>query len=163
MLITARAIQLSRIFNTFKRASTNSYVYSMQPPTSLDLRNSLQALGLPDKMYQAPHYSKDLDIPEHTKEYAGLIYRLKGGQGIATLDEWSSSQLHDTSASTKTLSLISVGVGGWEYASHPPSVKEVRQSIRQIQKLGRQGEKSRSQVGLLTSYCASMSLFRFFR
>lgn len=158
LLITARAIQLSKIYNTFKRESTNSYVYSVQPPTWLHLKNSLQSLGLPDKIYQPPYYSKDFDIPEHTKEYAGLTYRLKGGQGIATLEEWSPSLLHNASSSTMTLSLVAAGVGGWEYASHPPSVKEIRQSIKLVPKLRGNSEKSRSQVRFLTQMCLYIRL-----
>lgn len=127
---TALAIQPSRAFDTCKAINTNRYVYSLPPPTVSELRDRLQALGLPSKIYQAPHYSKDTDIPESSKEYAGLTYRLKGGRGIAWLEEWSTNPSETlVHKSTKNMELNPVGVGGWEYASHPPSAKEVRQSL----------------------------------
>jgi hypothetical protein len=127
---TVLAIQPSRAFDTCKAINTNRYVYSLPPPTVSELRDRLQALGLPSKIYQAPYYSKDTDIPESSKEYAGLTYRLKGGRGIAWLEEWSTS-LSETLVhkSNKNVELNPVGIGGWEYASLPPSAKEVRQSL----------------------------------
>ena len=135
-LITAHAIEPSRAFNTCKTVNTNRYIYSLQPPTVSELRDQLQALGLPSKIYQPPYYSKDSDIPESTKEYAGLTYRLKGGQGIAWLEEWSThpfadknpSMQNNTKLDTK-LELSPLGVGGWEYASHPPGMTEIRQFL----------------------------------
>ncbi len=129
-VVTALAIQPSRAFDTCKAINTNRYVYSLPPPTVSELRDRLQALGLPSKIYQAPYYSKDIDIPESSKEYAGLTYRLKGGRGVGWLEEWSTS-LSETLVhkSNKNIELNPVGVGGWEYASHPPSAKEVRRSL----------------------------------
>jgi len=132
-LITAHAIEPSRAFNTCKTVNTNRYIYSLQPPTVSELRDQLQALGLPSKIYQAPYYSKDSDIPESTKEYAGLSYRLKGGQGIAWLEEWSTHPFGDKKTSmqnnTTKIELNPLGVGGWEYASYPPGVIEIRQFL----------------------------------
>ena len=127
-LITARAEQLSKAFDACKATNTNRYTYSISPPPIWDLKESFESLGLPSKTYQAPYYSKDSDIPEVTKEYAGLMYRLKGGQGIATLSEWVINGGLNRS-STNNLKFDPAGIGGWEYASHPPSVLEVRRSI----------------------------------
>lgn len=130
-LIAARAVQLSKAFDTCKATNTNRYIYSVSPPSISDLKESFESLGLPSKTYQAPYYSKDTDIPEMATEYAGLTYRLKGGQGIATLSEWViNGEIGQNS--TSNLELDPVGIGGWEYASHPPSVLEVQRSIATI-------------------------------
>jgi DNA polymerase zeta len=120
----------SRAFDTCKAANLNRYVYSPRAPTVSELKDQVQILGLPSKIYQVPYYSKDCDIPEASKEYAGLTYRLKGGQGISWLEEWSTNQ-SPTSVlmSFEKFELNCIGVGGWEYAGHPPSVKEVRRSL----------------------------------
>jgi len=132
-LISARAVQLSRAFESCKVPNSNQYTYTMVPPTASYLRESFEALGLPSKIYQPPYYSKDVDVPDSFKEYAGLVYRLKGGTGIAQLDEWSNSSFEHHSRLSKTSPptyLESAGIGGWEYASEPPSVKDVRRSLQ---------------------------------
>jgi DNA polymerase zeta len=146
-LITARAVQLSKAFDTCKATNTNRYIYSVSPPSVSDLKESFESLGLLNKTYQAPYYSKDADIPEMAKEYAGLTYRLKGGQGIATLTEWSNNdELGRNSASN--LEFETAGIGGWEYASHPPSVLEVRRSVATIDASSTKSKsKLQSQVG----------------
>lgn len=126
--ITARAVQPSRAFDTCKAVNENRYVYSPRAPTMSELKEQFQRLGLPSKIYQAAYYSRDPDIPEVSKEYAGLTYRLKGGQGIAWLEEWSTNQ-PATSVSNSKVQLNHTGIGGWEYAGHPPSVREVRRSL----------------------------------
>lgn len=130
-LITARAVQLSKAFDTCKATNTNRYIYSVSPPSVSDLKESFETFGLPSKTYQAPYYSKDIDIPEMAKEYGGLTFRLKGGQGIATLTEWASNDELGQN-STCNLEFDTAGIGGWEYASHPPSVLEVRRSVAKI-------------------------------
>ncbi|KAF8973932.1 hypothetical protein BDZ97DRAFT_1647924 [Flammula alnicola] len=150
-LITARAVKLSRAFDICKATNSNRYVYSLQPPSSTELKADLKTLGLASKIYQAPYYSKDVDVPEMPKEYAGLIYRLKGGQGIATLEEWTATECSQVplNAQTSLLELNASGVGGWEYASHPPSVKEVRQSLHLLdtESFGRKSNtKFKSQI-----------------
>ena len=129
-LITARAVKLSAAFDHCKSTGSNQFIYSLDPPPSKTLSSELKALGLPSKIYPAPFYSRDEDIPEQSKEYAGLVYRLKGGKGIASLEEWYANG-HDLEQrqATAELQLNSIGVGGWEYANHPPSVKEIRRSL----------------------------------
>lgn len=149
--ITARAVQLSRAFDTCNTTNQNRYVYSVQPPSKSDLKDQLQARGLPSKIYQLPYYSKDCDIPEGSKEYAGLVYNLKGGQGIATLEEWSTGESKKKSDDSK-FGLDVVGIGGWEYASHPPSVKEVRISLVTFQADENRKRRLRSQVTNLMAH-----------
>ncbi|KAL0565597.1 DNA polymerase zeta [Marasmius crinis-equi] len=114
-------------------ADTNLYNYASAPPTSTSLMNSLRDYGLPNRIYKAPHYSNELDAPAGPREYAGLVFELKGGDGIANLEEWVSrtdEQPQDSSltmASNPSRPLpLSCFVGGWEYAGSPPSVKEVK-------------------------------------
>ncbi|PSS37734.1 hypothetical protein PHLCEN_2v427 [Hermanssonia centrifuga] len=122
-------ITSSRPFGTpFPRikaqASTNIrvYTYAATPPSVSELLSSLQAHGIPTKIYQDPWYSIESDAPEHPREYAGLVYHLKGGTGTSILKEWSSTE--DTTQ--KDIKLHPDGISGWEYASAPPSTKEVR-------------------------------------
>ncbi|KAF8122368.1 hypothetical protein EV363DRAFT_1182775, partial [Boletus edulis] len=68
-------------------------------------------------------HSKKVDVPDGPREYAGLLYRLKG-RGLDALEEWQASEGHISSAPKDTR--LSVSCGGWEYASTPPSVREVK-------------------------------------
>jgi DNA polymerase zeta len=147
-LITARAVQPSRAFDTCKAVNANRYVYSPRAPTVSELKDQLQKLGLPSKIYQAPYYSKDCDIPEASKEYAGLTYRLEGGQGISWLEEWSTNlPAISVPKSDQKIELNHIGIGGWEYAGHPPSVKELRRSLDTFLSAPNDlGQKARSQV-----------------
>ncbi|PPQ64420.1 hypothetical protein CVT26_002127 [Gymnopilus dilepis] len=164
--IAARAVQLSKVFNTCKSANSNQYVYSSEPPTVLELEHELHQLGLPSRVYRTPFYSRDIDVPEHSKEFAGLTYRLKG-EGITSLEEWPT-QAFDMVPSGQSC-LNPVGVGGWEYASHPPSVKEVRIQLPFLRRDKYLQKKSRSQIegptqvniyGYTTSPAADTSTFR---
>jgi len=113
-----------------------------------ELKDQLQKLELPSKVYQVPYYSKDSDIPETSKEYAGLTYRLKGGQGVSWLEDWSTDQFPTSvSKSFENIEPDRIGIGGWEYAGHPPSVKEVRRSLASfLSSPPSWPRKSRSQV-----------------
>lgn len=147
-LITARAVQLSKAFDTCKATNTNRYIYSVSPPSVSDLKESFESFGLPRKTYQAPYYSKDADIPVMSKEYGGLTHRLKGGQGIATLTEWAGNS-EPGQNSVNNLEFDTAGIGGWEYASHPPSVLEVRRSVTIIDaSSARTKSKLQSQVSI---------------
>ncbi|KAF9481424.1 hypothetical protein BDN70DRAFT_831218 [Pholiota conissans] len=137
-LIHSRAIKLSKIYEACKTRSSNSYAYSVQPPPPKELIAELTYVGLPSKLYQAPFYSRDEDIPDSAKEYAGLMYHLKGGQGIATLDDWSTGESKHEGEGQRhwcpSVMLDASGVGGWEYASHPPSIREIRTTLHLLDK-----------------------------
>lgn len=120
----AKPIRVSYAFRSIKVLNLNSYTYAHAPPESLEL---LEALGdnIPNQIYRPPHYSRAWDIPERSQEYAGLLYHLQGGQGICGLEDWDvSSGLPDTLF--RASDFDPAEVGGWEYASGPPSVKEVK-------------------------------------
>lgn len=120
----AKPIRVSYAFRTIKVPNFNSYTYAHAPPKTLEL---LETLGdnIPNKIYQAPHYSRSCDIPERPQEYAGVLYHLQAGQGICGLQHWD--ELQETVS--HELEFDPTEVGGWEYASGPPSMREVKHWI----------------------------------
>jgi DNA polymerase zeta len=124
-----------RAFSTdAKKEIKNAYVYAIIPPPASELLSSLESCGLPSKIYQDPHYSRAKDVPERPWEFAGLVYRLQKGDGLSALEEWEPSStiaplVRNASAEARNVfqdRFDRTGVGGWEYASTPPSVREVR-------------------------------------
>ncbi|KAH8997309.1 hypothetical protein EDB92DRAFT_2030379 [Lactarius akahatsu] len=116
-----------------KKEIKNAFVYNITPPLASELLSSLESRGLPSKLYQDPYYSKAEDVPERPWEFAGLVYRLKKGDGLGILEEWESVSTQESSKKTPAEDwnmfedrFDRTGVGGWEYASSPPSVREVR-------------------------------------
>jgi DNA polymerase zeta len=117
-----------------KKEIKNAFVYNIAPPPASDLLSSLESRGLSSKLYQDPYYSKAEDVPERPWEFAGLVYRLKKGDGLSVLEEWESESIQESLAERTPAEDRNVfedrfdrtGVGGWEYASSPPSVREVR-------------------------------------
>jgi len=124
-----------RVFSTqAKKEIKNAFVYAIAPPPASELLSSLESHGLPSRIYQDPYYSKAEDVPERPWEFAGLVYRLKKGDGLSVLEEWEPSsaveplQKNPLSEDRNVFEdrFDRTGVSGWEYASAPPSVREVR-------------------------------------
>lgn len=124
-----------RAFSTqAKKEIKNAFVYAIIPPPASELLSSLESRGLPNKIYQDPHYSRAKDVSERPWEFAGLVYRLEKGDGLSILEEWEPSLITvplEKYATAKDRNVFQdrfdrTGVGGWEYASTPPSVREVR-------------------------------------
>ncbi|KAH9004030.1 hypothetical protein EDB86DRAFT_3062394 [Lactarius hatsudake] len=120
-----------------KKEIKNAFVYNITPPLASELLSSLESRGLPSKLYQDPYYSKAEDVPERPWEFAGLVYRLKKGDGLGVLEEWESASTQESSKKTPAEDwnvfedrFDRTGVGGWEYASSPPSVREVRRWLK---------------------------------
>ncbi|KAF9056176.1 hypothetical protein BJ165DRAFT_1522121 [Panaeolus papilionaceus] len=141
-----RSILPSTAYQLCRASNDNRYEYHVRPPTRSDLRDSLPLFNLPQRVYQQAFYSRDVDIPDRTKEYAGLTYRLKGGQGIAHLEEWTSSPISDPSMCIASTALDPSGVGGWEYAHCPPSRKQVQQFRDKEFSKSRSKTRFRSQI-----------------
>ncbi|KAJ8702610.1 DNA polymerase zeta [Pleurotus ostreatus] len=100
------------------------YVYAHLPPTKDHLLQTLDEYNVPSRIYRNPHYSHSEDAPARPREYAGLVYRLKGGDGLDTLSDWqtSTNTIHEVDiAPGKTFDPS--GIGGWEYAGFPPKRK----------------------------------------
>lgn len=117
--------------NTHRRSGSNVYKYGPPPPTVAELVASIDHYGIPSKIYRDPYYSKESDAPERPREYAGLVFHLKGGDGIANLEEWKPHEDAPTTRGLPPMPLSRTGVGGWEYAGVPPSVKEVRKWLQE--------------------------------
>jgi DNA polymerase zeta len=163
-LITARAVELSKVFNAFKTENKNRFTYALRPPTRAELKDGMKTLNMPSKLYQAPYYSRDEDIPELPKEFAGLTFHLKGGQGIAHLEDWETDKSMNEGLyyeADTTCELNSVGVGGWEYAHHPPSTRELRRTMFLIEDDVDTKAKFRSQVRDLCNSIFSYLIITF--
>jgi hypothetical protein len=99
-------------------ASFPSYQYRHLPPGVGELIGTLE----PSKLYQDPWYSVQADTPGRPREYAGLVYELKGGNGLDTLDDWEGSFCVPSTFGQVTLE----SEHGWEYGGLPPSSRAVQ-------------------------------------
>jgi DNA polymerase zeta len=110
---------------------TTAFVFAVPPPCSSELLRTIEMYGIPRRVYRNPYYSKHADAPEHPREYAGLLYHLKGGEGLNTLDQWKShgSQLH-TGRNARRLKGTYFS-WGWEYAALPPSKNQVKKWLKE--------------------------------
>ncbi|KAG8744421.1 DNA polymerase zeta [Ceratobasidium sp. 414] len=127
-------------------ARASAYEYNRLPPTRRELLDSLASYGLPSKVYRAPFYSKEEDVPEQPMRYAGRVFHIKGGAGVGSLEEWKS----DDRGESHRLALDSEGVNGWEYAGAPPGVAAVKRWLDNAPSqdgLKRGPNPKRSQVG----------------
>ncbi|KAL1679814.1 hypothetical protein EV122DRAFT_276721 [Schizophyllum commune] len=112
---------------------TRRFVYAIPPPTTKDLLETVDDYHIPTKVYRSPHYSNPSDAPERPREFAGLMYYLKGGDGLATLEEWDTgppSKRFMRASSAKPIRLVRDDVWGWEYAGSPPSPRTCRHWLR---------------------------------
>jgi DNA polymerase zeta len=125
---------------------TSTYAYTTAPPKASELVLNVEAHGLHQRLYRAPWYSDPDDAPDGPREFAGLVYHLKGGDGVEILEEW----LLDTNAELTTQPAYTPS-SGWEFQGQPPTAREARLWIMNAQ--GRENEweekrkKWRSQVG----------------
>lgn len=145
------SVRLTHAAAKTQTSNMNIYVYTIIPPTVSHLLGTLVQHNAPDKIYRTPYFSKEVDVPEKPREYAGLIYQLKGGEGLSSLEEWSGQ---DGGPESKPSLLDNQGIGGWEFASSPPSVKALRnwlQSEEGQPSFTSRRRKLRSQVHSLTA------------
>ena len=116
-------------YAAMKSSSLNRYEYGQHPPSTSDLLESLKLYDLPDRIYQEPYYSNSSDVPRKARIYADLTYHLKGSKGVAHLEQWksmSSDKAIPSLSPSSGVYLDSAALGGWEYASCPPSVKQTK-------------------------------------
>lgn len=119
------------------RNLTNCYEYSAKPPSVSEVVSTFDDHGLPSKIYRAPYYSVESDAPDHPREYAGLVYHLRGGEGLDILEEWTStsaSEFLDIVPAYEKASGPESNIWGWQYTGAPPNVKQVRQWLRKARK-----------------------------
>ncbi|KDQ63750.1 hypothetical protein JAAARDRAFT_53942 [Jaapia argillacea MUCL 33604] len=115
-------------FSQFRRdyAMSNSFAYAVPPPSKSELVSTVDDFGVPSKVYRDPYYSRESDAPDKPREYAGLVYHLKGGSGMAVLEEWETN----APAFPECGGTATGAVCGWEYAGSPPSVREVERWLK---------------------------------
>ncbi|KIJ68443.1 hypothetical protein HYDPIDRAFT_124966 [Hydnomerulius pinastri MD-312] len=130
---------------SFNFSSKNSFfAYVPLPPSTSELLSTIEEYGLPRRIYRDPFYSKKIDVPDGPREYAGLVYRLKGGDGLDTLEEWKYSE--NGPVLLDALQPFSVCSGGWEFASSPPSIRQVRKWLKENPAESIKKAKMRSQI-----------------
>lgn len=107
------------------------YEYALKPPSVRELVVTMSDCGIPDKIYQEVYYSKEADAPDNPKEYAGILFRIRGGTGLSVLESWEAedgslvSGLLKQQKAPLRLPRI-VGIEGWEYNQCPPSRRGVQ-------------------------------------
>ena len=112
-------------------ANHKLYEYAQKPPSAQELVSTAGDHGIPNKLYQEVYYSKECDAPDHAKEYAGILFRIRGGTGLSALDEWGEEGkalipgLLKRKKGPLRLPRI-IGIEGWEYNGCPPSLREIR-------------------------------------
>ncbi|KAI0047841.1 hypothetical protein FA95DRAFT_1492015 [Auriscalpium vulgare] len=134
----AMSTQAPQAFSAFaKKAMKNAYQYALRPPSVAEVTSTFGDYGVPDKIYRAPYYSVEADAPDRAWEFAGLMYHLKGGSGLKVLEDWNAEGEGERNKADGNDELnvfldrlSSRGVGGWEYASAPPSTREVRKWLK---------------------------------
>jgi DNA polymerase zeta len=151
------SFQLTKAYQQCTISGKNCYSYSDVPPSKAEL-TSLEIHKLPTKLYQSPFYSNEADTPERSREFAGLVYYLKG-RGISSLEEFETASGSQESPIPQRLRFeLQLG---WEYAAVPPSGKFIRRWLQHEKKSknrlsGRKG--FRSQVCFLcTSDCSKIT------
>jgi len=136
-------------YSGLKASSINRYEYVQHPPSTSDLLESLQSYDLPDKIYREPYYSNSTDVPKKARTYAGLAYHLKDGGGVAHLEPWKSTSKPEEIPRLSLgadVHLDSATLGGWEYASCPPSVQQVKRWLPTRRKFSSAPPRRFSQV-----------------
>ncbi|KAH6917376.1 hypothetical protein BKA70DRAFT_332306 [Coprinopsis sp. MPI-PUGE-AT-0042] len=140
-----RNVKLSRAFLTCKTFKQNLYQYSVLPPTREELMHTLAQHDVAQKVYRKPYYSNADDAPLNSREYGGLVFHLKGPT-LDALEEWVPGK--PTGDDWRFSGFEPEGVGGWEYASSPPSPRETRKWLANEARTGEahMPKKWRSQI-----------------
>lgn len=107
-----------------------SFAYAHKPPSRAIVVSTMEDFDQPLKIYRNPLYSKASDAPEKPREYAGLVYHLKGGTGLGILDNWSEvadmdGDNYGLRPNDRPQALRAHFVQGWEYTGVPPGFREV--------------------------------------
>jgi DNA polymerase zeta len=130
--VAPTAVHSSSSFPMSMTTNANAYVYALSPPSISELVGSLDEFAIPNKIYREAFYSNEGDALDKPREYAGLLYRLNGGDGLSTLDDWAGVQFpgamgRATNGKGTTIrQCMQITSGGWEYADSPPSHREVK-------------------------------------
>lgn len=149
------------VLSTGCKPSSNSYQYTQAPPAARDLVATIESHKLPSKIYQDPYYSVESDASDHPWEFAGLSYHIKGGTGVGVLEEWNVMSAPSVDASFAKPIPHEACLWGWEYASSPPSVQEVRRWWKEEgQLLGGKATKKKKSSQVRTTFITSFGITR---
>ena len=147
--------------HTSTPANHKLYEYAQKPPSAQELVSTAGDHGIPNKLYQEVYYSKECDAPDHAKEYAGILFRIRGGTGLSALDEWGEEGktlipgLLKRKKGPLRLPRI-IGIEGWEYNRCPPSHREIRSWLLENPASTEKGKRKvirTSQVSYRCLYC----------
>ncbi|KAG2023486.1 delta DNA polymerase [Coprinopsis cinerea AmutBmut pab1-1] len=127
-IIPLRTVHLSRAYHTCAASNLNRYQYSISPPTHQELNATMESYGVAQRLYRVPYYSNPDDVPDKPKEYGGLIFHLKGDT-LDALEDWAAPNLDDATV-LPYFQFDSDGIAGWEYASHPPTMRETKKWLQ---------------------------------
>ncbi|TFY71796.1 hypothetical protein EVG20_g1209 [Dentipellis fragilis] len=111
-----------------RKPAGNAFFYKFPPPLPGNLSSTLETHGLPPAIYQDPYYSKVADAPAYLREYAGLVYDLRGHKDSDFLDDWEHNFGAEDGFAIDRFSFRvceSAGVGGWEYSVPPPPKRQM--------------------------------------
>ncbi|KAH7930979.1 hypothetical protein BV22DRAFT_1053576 [Leucogyrophana mollusca] len=133
-------------FSLVAKSTAACLVYTIPPPSVSALLGSAEDYGIPSQIYRNPFYSKKSDAPDHPREYAGLLYHLKGGDGLDTLQDWQNTWESCPNVKGRDILISSYVVGGWEYAGCPPSIREAKRWLRNNPCVYSTKGKMRSQI-----------------
>jgi len=124
------ASYLTEVYRQCMTSGANAYLYRQFPPSRTDLIAKIGALKLQTKIYRPPFYSNEADISERSREFAGLVYHLKGGKSTAFLEEFVPvTPVSESAQLSYNYSRFEVH-SGWEFASFPPSRRVIRQWLK---------------------------------
>ncbi|UNI24404.1 DNA-directed DNA polymerase [Purpureocillium takamizusanense] len=115
-----------------------TFVFAAPPPTYADSTN-MKKHDLPDVIYQDAYYSKEKDVPDRSREYAGREYRLESNT-VPFLPQFDLRALFPTTQNERADSQGMAGLQreqtrqpwqcgwrSWEYTRPPPAYRTVSQ------------------------------------
>ncbi|KAF1809952.1 putative DNA polymerase zeta catalytic subunit [Eremomyces bilateralis CBS 781.70] len=132
---------------SFPPATQTQIVYfAHSPPTISDVETTMLDYGLPSVIYQDAYYSKEEDVPDRTREYAGRAFKLQSNT-LPFLPPFDPTGLGDASYG-KTVPVPNVqtqeidhGIRrarctflNWEIKAPPPTHAEVSEWLKQEDK-----------------------------
>ncbi|KAI1079676.1 hypothetical protein F5B20DRAFT_161116 [Whalleya microplaca] len=121
------------------RLAAQFFVLSQPPPSAQEILSTMEADGRPNVIYQGAFYSKDKDVPQRAREYAGQEFRLEGNTlpYLPDFDPTGESPANFGIKSELPLDLYKneqsykkqrreCSLRSWEIAEPPPSFKDVQ-------------------------------------
>ncbi|KAI1343347.1 DNA polymerase family B [Xylariaceae sp. FL0016] len=121
------------------RPGARFYVFGRSPPSAEEVLLSMQELDRPDVIYQDAFYSKDEDVPQRVREYAGQEFRLEGNT-LPFLPDFDPTAESPATYGVKSVPPVETrgdedkykkqrrdcSLRSWEIAQPPPSFQDVQ-------------------------------------